>query len=132
MIIKYQSEAEIETLKKELLNKRIERLEGFAKEPSGVIDRTETAKEALLVVAELQLELSLCRLNYEQERQSYKDSFLKQNETYIKGYSIFKSALLSIRNHKHSDATVEILKEKASKAISQEAIEVDNNSFRIG
>jgi len=121
-------EQEINNLKEDLLQKRIKRLEEFSQQELGTVDKTEVAKEALLVVAELQLKLRLVELSYvekdELRQQRYEnevENFYKRHRNLDrdKAYAILHSAILSIRNHRIDDATVEILKSKASKALSE-------------
>tara|TARA_R110000822_G_scaffold12842_1_gene46160 strand:- start:493 stop:855 length:363 start_codon:yes stop_codon:yes gene_type:complete len=105
----------INELRKDLLEKRIKRLEEFSLAEGAVIDRTATAKEAMVAIAELQLNISL-------ERIRGLEALKKQSDHYTqleKDYRIAHSALLSIKGFKLSEATVESLKARSSQALSE-------------
>jgi len=77
-------EQEINNLKEDLLQKRIKRLEEFSQQELGTVDKTEVAKEALLVVAELQLKLRLVELSYVEKDELRKQRYENEVEDFYK------------------------------------------------
>lgn len=105
----------INELRKDLLELRIKRLEEFSLVDEAVIDRTAIAKEAMVAIRELQLNISLERIRGLEALQKEKDYYTQLE----KDYRIAHSALLSIKGFKLSEASVESLKARASQAISE-------------
>lgn len=105
----------ISELRKDLLEKRIKRLEEFSLAENAVIDRTATAKEAMVAIAELQLNISLERIRGLEALKKQSDYYAQLEED----YRIAQSALLSIKGFKLSEASVESLKTRASQALSE-------------